>query len=251
MKEYIFEGIVSLRAIIERCQSRDQSCRRILRVCISRTRCEKQPKELAWLSHRADELGFSLECISDADIDALAEGNTHGGVVAVCGEREYPYLEALSPEKDGFYMMLEGIEDPYNFGYAVRTLYAAGVDGIVLSPRNWMEAAGTVARSSAGASELIDIYVSDGVAAAELFKANGYRVVCADLRDSVSVYDAELDGGIFLCVGGEKRGLSRSLLERADMRVRLDYARDFGASLSAASAASVLAYEVFRRRIAR
>ncbi len=32
--------------------------------------------------------------------------------------------------------MLEGIEDPYNFGYAVRSLYAAGADAIVLSPQS-------------------------------------------------------------------------------------------------------------------
>jgi len=52
---------------------------------------------------------------------------------------------------------------------------------------------------------------------------------------------------LFLIVGGEKRGISRKLLDMADTIVRIDYGRDFAGSLSAASAASMLAYEVLRQ----
>lgn len=72
--------------------------------------------------------------------------------------------------------MLEGIEDPYNFDYALRSLYAAGADGIILSERNWMTAAGIVCRASAGASELIPLYLC-GNDPAGVMKAAGYRVV--------------------------------------------------------------------------
>ena len=46
---------------------------------------------------------------------------------------------------------LDGIEDPFNFGQAVRALYAAGVDGLVVR-RSWESALGTVTRASAGAT---------------------------------------------------------------------------------------------------
>ena len=66
--------------------------------------------------------------------------------------------------------------------------------------------------------------------------------------DSVPVFDADLSLPLFLVVGGEKRGISRRLLDSSDLNVRIDYARDFTASLSAASAATVAGLdEVFRQ----
>ena len=143
--------------------------------------------------------------------------------------------------------MIEGIEDPYNFGYALRSIYAAGADAVILTPRNWMSAAGVVCRSSAGASELLPLFVSEPEEAVHMAKAAGYKVVCAGIRDSVSAFDADLTRPIFLIVGGEKRGISRAVLDLADKVVRLDYGRPFRGSLSAASAASILAYEVLRQ----
>ena len=52
---------------------------------------------------------------------------------------------------------------------------------------------------------------------------------------------------LFLIVGGEKRGISRKLLDRADLIVRIDYGRAFRGSLSAASACAMLGYEVLRQ----
>ena len=83
--------------------------------------------------------------------------------------------------------------------------------------------------------------------AAEIFKAMGYRLICADLPNSLPVYDCDLSLPVFLVVGGEKRGISRSVLEKADAIVRIDYGRDFPAALSAASAATVLGFEIFRQ----
>lgn len=110
-----------------------------------------------------------------------------------------------------------------------------------------MSAAGVVCRASAGASELLPAYVSNPLSACQSFKQRGYKVVCAGIRDSVSCFDANLKFPILLIVGGEKRGISSLVLDMADEIVRIDYGRDFKGSLSAASAASVLSYEVFRQ----
>ena len=74
----------------------------------------------------------------------------------------------------------------------------------------------------------------------------GYRVLCAGLRDSVSLYDADLMGPMLVILGGEKRGISRALLEQADQIVRIDYGSDFGGSLSTSAAAAVFAFEILR-----
>lgn len=244
----VFEGIVSVRALINNISSykcgNSENDRKIKRVLCDKERAKS--KEFSWLTHRAEEFGFELLVCERDEIDAISVGNTHGGLVAICSERTIPNLSEKKIKHNGFYVMLEGIEDPYNFGYALRSLYAAGVDGVVLGERNWMNAAGVVCRASAGASELLPLYISDETCVS-LMKDCGYKIVCADLRDSVSLFDAELKYPIFLIVGGEKRGISRGILKQADLRVRIDYGRDFAASLSAASAATIAGYEVFRQ----
>ena len=244
-----FEGMTSIRALLSaKMTDSPHNDRPILRMFFAKESEKRLAKELSWLSHRAEDFSFPLVGVSAEEIEKMTTGNTHGGIVAECGARSIPLLSDVSQIKpNGFYVMIEGIEDPYNFGYAIRSLYAAGVDGIVLPERNWMSAAGVVARASAGASELIPLYTAAATDAALLFKKAGYRVVSADVRTDVLLPDANLKKPIFLIVGGEKRGISRALLDSCDFAVKIPYGRAFDAALSAASAATILAYEVLRQ----
>lgn len=246
----LFEGLTSIRALIEAHQGKNVlNDRRILRLLYAEESEQKLTKELGWLRHRAEDEGFPVTPLSADKIAAMTTGTTHGGLVAECGGRTLPSLSSAitSLPKNGFYAMLAGIEDPYNFGYALRSLYALGVDGVVLGGRNWFSAAGVLARASAGASELLPIYTAEECEAADLFKAHGYRVISADTRTDCDLPDADLTYPIFLVVGGEKRGIPRKLLEKCDLAVRIPYGRDFSASLSAASAATILGYEIRRQ----
>ena len=242
----VFEGMTSLSAVIESALA-GKTDRRITEVLYDRSKEKSKAKEIAYLRRMAEKLDFTVSEADAEEIDALASGNSHGGIIARCTERTISPLTAESLPKAGFVVMIEGIEDPYNFGYALRSIYAAGADAVILTPRNWMSAAGVVCRSSAGASELLPLFVSEPEEAVHKAKAAGYKVVCAGIRDSVSAFDTDLTRPIFLIVGGEKRGISRAVLDLADEVVRLDYGRPFRGSLSAASAASILAYEVLRQ----
>jgi 23S rRNA (guanosine2251-2'-O)-methyltransferase len=242
----VFEGMTSLSAVIESALS-GKNDRRITEVLYDRNKEKSKAREIAYLRRMAEKLDFTVTEADAEEIDALATGNSHGGIIARCTERTISPLTAESLPETGFVVMIEGIEDPYNFGYALRSIYAAGADAVILTPRNWMSAAGVVCRSSAGASELLPLFVSEPEEAVHRAKAAGYKVVCAGIRDSVSAFDADLTRPIFLIVGGEKRGISRTVLDLADEVVRLDYGRPFRGSLSAASAASILAYEVLRQ----
>ncbi len=244
----LFEGIVSIRAIINACDN-DISDRRITKVYVSEDKIKKRAKELSYIKARSYDLGYSVETVPADIFEEMTIGNTHGGLICECTDRTIPGLTTDSIKNDGFYIMLDGIEDPYNFGYAIRSLYAAGADGIILTPRNWMSAAGVVCRASAGASETIPMFMCDGIHAAKLFKDNNYEVICSDIKNSVSAYETDLKFPIFLIVGGEKRGISSELLDVCDKIVRLDYKGEFGMALSAASAASILAFEIMRQNL--
>lgn len=250
IKSNIFEGMVSFRAVINAADNKI-SDRRIKKVYISADKLKSRARELSYIKARSYDYGYSIDVIEADELDKLTLGNSHGGIIFEATQRSIPDLTIDNTviKENGFYVMIEGIEDPYNFGYAIRSLYAAGVDGIILSPRNWMSAAGVVCRASAGASETVPIYICEPGKAVNIFKEKGYSVICSDIKNSVSAYGSELKFPIFLLVGGEKRGISSDILAQADKIVRLDYKGDFKLALSAASAASILAFEIMRQNM--
>lgn len=244
----LFEGMTSLRAIMESTMQGEND-RKIEIVYFAEEKREKKARELAFLQNKQDAFGYQLQFLPLAKLHEMATGNTHGGILARCSGRTFPTATAAFHPQNPFLVMIDGVEDPYNFGYALRSLYAAGANGILLSPRNWMGAAGVVCRASAGASERFAMYNCDPdpVVTLQAAKNAGYRIICADLTHSVSVYDANLSFPLLLVVGGEKRGICAPALQCADCIVRLDYGREFSAALSTASAATILGFEIFRR----
>lgn len=244
----VFEGMTSFNSVICAMENAEQgNDRRIIDVYLDKAKREKKTREFDFVRRMSEKHGFAVHFADSEHISEMSVGTSHGGVIFHCTDRSIPSLSSEGISPSGFYVMLEGIEDPYNFGYAIRSLYASGVDGVILSPRNWMSASGVVCRSSAGTSEAVSMFVSDAEEAVGIFRSRGYKIVCAGIRDSVSSFDADLTRPIFLIVGGERRGISAKILALCDTVVRLDYGREFRGSLSAASAASILGYEVLRQ----
>jgi len=243
----IFEGMTSISAVIKSIQNGCRN-RRIVRVLYDRERASHKSRELHFLRNVATTMGFQLDEVCHDDISALTTGETHGGIIALCTKCELPRINESFLANGDFFVLLEGIEDPYNFGYCIRSLYAAGVDGIVLPERNWLEYSGVVARCAAGTSELANICVSDTVDAVKCFKNKGFSIVCAEIKDSVSVYDYDFRTPVLLIIGGEKRGISRKILDLADANVRIEYGRDFMGSLPSAAAISVISFEIARQK---
>ncbi len=243
----VFEGMTSIRAIIKSIDN-GISDRHIEKILYDDSKIKKISKEIGYFKAVSSKYGFELEATTAKHLEEVTLGTSHGGIIALTGKRTIPDLngETSLPER-GFFAMIQGIEDPYNFGYSLRSLYATGADGIILPKRNWMSAAGVVCRSSAGASELFDIYEAEAEDAVKIFKEKGYTVVCADENTDNILGKVALPLPILLIVGGEKRGISRNILNAADILVKINYSREFRASLSAASATTMFAYEIMRQ----
>ena len=208
-------------------------------------------RRLGRLRALARERGVRIETVAAETIDELASGRTHGGVIALVGPRRERSVGTLLAEagERSLIVMLDGIEDPFNFGQAVRALYAAGVDGLVVR-RSWETAVGTVTRASAGASELIPSARTDSAEeAAEVCRRAGMRIACAVAsEDAVELSLTDLTGGLFVLIGGERRGVTRSFVDQADVRVRIGYGRDRAPELGAATSAAIVAFEALRQR---
>ncbi len=244
----VLEGMISIRAVLRGIDA-GVNDRKIHQILYDPIKAAARARELGYLRAVQHQYGYQIEEADSNTIAAMTLGNSHGGLIATCSDRTLPSLQPKDIIQNGFYFMLDGIEDPYNFGYAVRSIYAAGANALLLPPRNWMTAAGVVARASAGASEMMPMYITNSNDIIHIFRQAGYRIVCADIKNSVSVYEADLRRPLLLIVGGEKRGITHELLRAADAIVRLDYGREFPAALSAASASSILAYGALRQNM--
>lgn len=243
----IFEGMTSISSIIAAIQN-NASKRHILKVLYNADKKKSKYNELKFLECKSRELGYEIIPVPHTVIDELANGKTHGGIVAICSKIDIPVLNKNEQIFDkGFYIILDGIEDPFNFAYAIRSVYASGANGIIVPSYRFNGAQGLICKGSAGTSELIDIFECDTSTAIEIFKSKGYKIVSAGIRDSVSLYDADLKKPLLLIIGGEKRGISSNILAKSDIIVRVDYGKTFKGSLTASSAATVLAFEVFRQ----
>ncbi len=243
----VFEGMTSIRAILSGNKSRVNN-RQIEKILYDKSKFNKIAKNLSYLKAVSKELNFEVLETNSEEIQKITLGTSHGGIIALTSDRKIAELSYESELiSEGFYCMIQGIEDPYNFGYSLRSLYATGCDGIILPERNWMSAAGVVARSSAGASELFPIFTANAEFCADVFHSKGYTIVCADERTDNILGKCEIKKPVLLIVGGEKRGVSRALLDKTDLLVKINYAREFKASLSAASAATMFAYEIMRQ----
>lgn len=241
-EDTLLEGFISVSAALQ------GGHREVHSILLRAGKSDGQTRHLEQLARAAH---VPLERVPDDALGAQAGGRTHGGVLARVGPYRFDALDALAAGKPRpLVAMIDGVEDPFNFGASVRALYAAGADGLVLRPRNWLSAAGTVARASAGASELIPTALSETAGdAAAFFRARGLAVACAtDERGSLSLYDADLTGPLFLLIGGEKRGITRSFLDQADLKLRIPYGRAMPHSLGTASATAVIAFEIMRQR---
>jgi 23S rRNA (guanosine2251-2'-O)-methyltransferase len=238
------EGIVSVEAAV-RGQNRE-----IRTIYVRRGRRNRRDHRLRSLLKKAQAAGIAVERVTADFIAEHAEGKSHGGILAQAGPRRFVSLsDLIAGGARPFIVMLDGIEDPFNFGQAVRTLYAAGADGLVVRPRNWLSATAVVARASAGATELIPMAVAEtALDAAQFYREQGLTVACTAVHSSQSIYDANLNIPLFLLIGGEKRGITRSFLEQADLRLQIPYGRPFNRSLGAAASAAILGFEIMRQR---
>ncbi len=238
--QHLLEGKISVKAALL------SPYRSVDKIIID---ANKKDRDTNFIQKKAQELKVALELKSREEIDALCSGKTHGGIVAYVQDRLFQSLDQLL-QKPVFLAWVEGVEDPFNYGFVLRSLYAAGVQGVIVSQRNWTTAASTLAKASAGASEFIAMYVSedDQDTIAQL-KAKQVQIICANRSDqAIEMYDCDFTQNICLCIGGEKRGLSKAILQASDKDVFIPYQNDFRNALSAASAATILGYEVLRQR---
>lgn len=232
---FIFEGNIAVKAAIS------AKRRKVFKIVVDE---KKKDKDTNYILKIAQHANIPIEKTQRETIDAISVGKTHGGLIAYVGERTFQAIDFTK----SFYALIEGVEDPYNFAHIIRTLYAAGCNGVILGVRNWNSAADVLVKTSAGASEYMNMIVVDDFAKTLIScKEKGYQIVAGNRKDAISLYDHVFEEKTIMCIGGEMRGLSKIVANLSDINLFIPYNNQFKNALTAVSATSVIAFEYLRQ----
>ena len=224
--------------------------RAVSAVWISDTRADHRIREII---ATAQEARVKFHRVPRARLDQMAGDLTHQGVLAraqpesVLVERELPeFLKKLNHA--ALLLVLDGIQDPHNFGACLRSANAAGVDAVVVPRDRAAPLSAAARRAAAGAAEATPVFrVINLARALRTLKDAGIWLIGAAQDETRTLYDADLRGPTALILGGEGRGLRRLIREHCDLRVSIPMS---GAveSLNVSVAAGICLFEVLRQR---
>lgn len=185
--------------------------------------------------------------------DALASVLDADSPRGIAGVARLPRagVAALPRRPDGVYLYLAGLQDPGNLGALARSAEAAGAAGLALAPGTVHPNHPRALRASAGSLLRLPVAVGVELAALDRHLAElAPRRVALATRGGESLWKADLDGALVLLLGAEGPGLPAQLDARADVGVTIPLAEPVE-SLNATVAASLVLFEIRRRRYSR
>jgi 23S rRNA (guanosine2251-2'-O)-methyltransferase len=212
------------------------------------------------LQHRKDDVlklasekRIKVEYVDKFILDKKANGVKHQGFIAESVEFKYTPLEemlnnTLASNKKPFFVMLDGIEDPHNFGAIIRSCECAGVDGIIIPKNRACMVNETVIRTSTGAISNMPISIVTNLKdAVNLFKDNGIWTFVAETGGE-NIYNKKLGHlPIAVIIGSEGKGVKQSLRDFCDGIITLPLQGKVN-SLNASVACGIVIFEILRQR---
>ncbi len=179
-------------------------------------------------------------------LDRASKNGSHQGVLAFGAAHEYVELEAVI-ENAQLVVVLDGVEDPHNFGAIVRTAHAAGANAVIVPERRAAPLTETVARSAAGALEYVPIArVTNISRTLERLKENNFWIYGLDERGTELYDKVDFNAPTAIVLGGEGKGLHQLVQKHCDVLVRIPMSGAVS-SLNVSVAAGLVLFE-WRRK---
>jgi len=200
----------------------------------------------------AKEANVIVQFVPKKKLDQMYEGS-HQGVIAQVAAYEYAELDDLfsvaeKRNEAPFFLILDEIEDPHNLGSIMRTADASGAHGIIIPKRRAVGLTATVAKASTGAIEHIPVVrVTNLSRTIDELKDRGVWIAGTDAagKEDYRAFDGTMP--LALVIGSEGKGMGRIIGEKCDFLLSLPMVGKV-TSLNASVAASLLMYEVYRKR---
>ncbi|MBQ1490241.1 MAG: RNA methyltransferase [Eubacterium sp.] len=194
---------------------------------------------------------FSSEeyTLSEALFDRIAQTETSQGVLAIVEKPEYGPEETARIWKTGSNLVvLDRLQDPGNIGTIIRTAEGAGYAAVLCMRGTADVYSPKVVRAAAGSLFRMPILLAEDEAELiRLAHEHGKQLTVTCFSGAVRYDEAGLNRDIALVIGNEGNGCSETLIESADVRVRIPMNGQLE-SLNASVAAGILMYEAIRNK---
>ncbi len=207
-------------------------------------------------SNRKDEIVFlarkkriRVDFVPKQALDRKSTTSHHQGYIAETVDFKYTPLDQLLAVKSEkpFFVLLDGIEDPHNFGAIIRSCECAGVDGIIIPKNRACVVNDTVVRTSTGAISNMKIaMVTNLKEAITSLKNMGVWVYAAETGGE-NIYSKNLNQPIAVVIGSEGKGVKKSIIEMCDGVLTLPLKGKVN-SLNASVACGIVIFEILRQR---
>ena len=191
--------------------------------------------------------GADVARVPDRLFRSMAQTDSPQGIAALV-EVKRPALDAILHKQDVLLLVACGLQDPGNLGTILRSAQAFGASALITLEATVSPFNPKAMRASAGAVFHVPNFA--GADTDSLFKklrAARVRIVAADRRSPSRVSDSDLRGPLAILIGQEAAGLAPEIARRANMLVSIPI-RSGMDSINAATAASIILYEVARQR---
>ena len=205
------------------------------------------------LVDKAREFGIAVHSRPKKALDQLAGTDRHQGIAAfykapdALNEAD---LERIVDEAEmPLLLILDGVQDPHNFGACLRSAAAAKVTAVVIPKDKAVGVTPTVRRASAGAADRVPIArITNLARTLRMLKDKGVWLTGAVAEAERSLYQTDLRGSTGIVIGGEGEGLRRLTRETCDTLASIPMPGQFE-SLNVSVATGIFLFEAVRQRI--
>lgn len=181
--------------------------------------------------------------VTDQILKSISSTDTPQGIVAVVNNK------SISAEnKQGFYILVDKVQDPGNMGTIIRTAHAAGALGIIVTKGTVDIYNEKTLRSTMGSIFHIPIIQDDNLLQLNFLRSNGFKLIVSSLDTDNNFFDVELKDKSIIAVGNEGNGISKELLDISDIKIKIPMPGG-AESLNVSIAASIMMFEVIRQNL--
>jgi 23S rRNA (guanosine2251-2'-O)-methyltransferase len=203
--------------------------------------------------HLASQRQIPIIYTEKETLEQIAGGGLHQNIVAMTKEISYLNLEEiLSRSKEdttkALFLILDGIQDPQNFGSLIRTALGCGVHGIIIPKDRAVGITPTVIKASAGAAFHLPIAkVTNLSRTIEALQKVGIWVYGASGEAKEKIYELDLSMDIAIVIGAEGKGIRPLVKKKCDRLFSIPMKGPL-TSFNASVSAGMILYEVMRQR---
>lgn len=200
----------------------------------------------------ARQRGIDVKQLERGELTRLCATDRHQGIAAYTEPIEHKTLAEVlrnNPPARRFFLLLDSITDPHNFGALIRSAAAAGCQAVIYAKDRSCQVTPVVEKVAAGTLGAITLcQVTNLARTIETLKAEGVWVYGLALTDAVSIYATNLNGDIALVAGSEGSGLRPGVLQACDAALQIPMPGEVE-SLNVSVATGVALFEAVRQRL--